>query len=190
MSVSRAIRGVLFAAGLAAGCGPSVGDDDADAAGNEGEGEEGEPEDDLSWLLGKYVTACGTDFETTRVYDCSKPFFHEIEFHADGTMTGVEVMCGNPATSFEVAVFGPDQEPGVATLKPAEGFDYVRIAGGTPDEATIHRTEDCFILEVRITSAGTDYVDYYYRGSFGYIPPVEGCAAEIFPTEVPECPGE
>lgn len=190
MSVSRAIRGVLFAAGMAAGCGPSVGDDDADAGENGEEGEVGEPDDDLSWLLGKFVKACGNDLDDVYVNDCSKSFFHEIEFHADGTMTGVEVMCGNPATVPEVAVFGPGPVPGAATLEPAEGFDHVYISGGYPAEARLNRTEDCFILEVQMRYGSTDYVHYYSRGSFGYIPPVEGCAAEIFPTEVPECPAE
>jgi hypothetical protein len=39
MSVSRSIQAVLVAVGLAPACGPSVGNDDADAAEN---GEEGE----------------------------------------------------------------------------------------------------------------------------------------------------
>ena len=189
MSVSQAIQAVLVAVAMAAGCGPSVGNDDADAGENGEEGEVGEPDDDLSWLLGKFTSSsCGTDFDTAEVSGCSAPNFHEIEFHADGTMTGVDVMCGNPATFPEVAVFGPGPEPGVATLEPAEGFDFVRISGGTPKEATLHRTEDCFILEVRMGTFGTNHVHYYYRGSFGYIPPVEGCASEAFPTEAPECP--
>ena len=186
MSVSWSIQAVLVAIGLAPACGPSVGNDDADAAEN---GEEGEP-DDLSWLLGKFVKACGNDFDEVYVNDCSKSFFHEIEFHADGTMTGVEVMCGNPAKLPEVAVFGLGPVPGAATLEPADGFDHVYISGGYPAEASLNRTKDCFILEVRMRYGSTDYVHYYSRGSFGYVPPVEGCAAEIFPTEVPECPAE
>jgi hypothetical protein len=190
MSVSQAIQAVLIAVGMAAGCGPSVGDDDADAGENGEEGEVGEPDDDLSWLLGKFVKACGNDFDEVYVNDCSKSFFHEIEFHADGTMTGVEVMCGNPAKLPEVAVFGPGPVRGAATLEPADGFDHVYISGGYPAEASLHQTEDCFILEVRMRTFGSDSVHYYSRGSFGYIPPVEGCAAEIFPTEVPDAPNE
>jgi hypothetical protein len=89
MSVSQAIQAVLVAVAMAAGCGPSVGDDDADAAEDGEEGEVGEPEDDLSWLLGKFTSSsCGTDFDTAEVSGCSAPNFHEIEFHPDGTMTG------------------------------------------------------------------------------------------------------
>jgi hypothetical protein len=190
MSVIYALGGALFAAGMAAGCGPSVGDDDADAGENGEEGEVGKPDDDLSWLLGKFVKACGSDPDELYVDGCAKPLFFELEFHADGTMTGTEVMCGNPATLPEIAVFEPGDEPGVATLRPADGFDHIPVAGVELAEASVHRTEDCFVVELRMRSGTTDYVHYYSRGSFGYIPPVEGCAAEIFPTEVPECPAE
>ena len=174
-------------AGLACACGPSVGAGDGE--GDAG-AEAGEPEDDLAWLVGKYNSACGTDFESTQELNCLEQRYQEVEFHEDGTMTGIEVLCGSPADEPELAVYAPGPEAGTATLKPAAGFDHVRIGFASPPEATLHRTEDCLVLEIRFSSAGTDYVRFYHRGAFTYPPPVEGCATELEPLETPTCADE
>lgn len=177
---------IAFWAAASLGCGPSIGDGDADAGAS---GEAGEPEDDLSWLVGKFTESCSTDFESAFVDGCSAQRFDEFEFHADGTMTAVDVLCGVRGKRPEVAVFAPGPEPGTATVTPAEGFDFIWIPGSTATETTVSRTEDCLIISAR-NNDRPDNVFYYLRGSFDYRPPTEGCDAEAFPTEVPECPTE
>ncbi len=175
---------------FAAGCGPSSGNSDGGGTA-EGTDSTAGPDDpnDLSWLVGRYLLPCQADsFERVSIDGCFEQLYHEVEFHPDGSMTGAQVMCGSRAPLDLVAEYRPGDAAGVAVIEPGQGFDKVYLYGHAK-RAEVRRTSDCMKIEVlREQDFGPSPVIYYIRGSFDYLPPAEGCGAEIFPTEVPVCP--
>jgi hypothetical protein len=103
-------------------------------------------------------------------------------------MTAAEVLCGSRVPLDLVAEYRPGETAGVALVEPAEGDEKVNLHGAVL-RGEVRRTSDCMKIEVVRESAGVVYAPIYFiRGSFDYIPPIDGCDVEAYPTEVPVCP--
>jgi len=196
MSLKGLVLLVLVAA--LEGCGPSADASDGTSSESETGGTSvaetstttaAEPSDDLSWLVGKFVLSCSPYPETPFVHGCSADTFEELEFHADGTMTTTHVMCGERSTFPDVAIYGPAAEQGIAPLAPGAGFDHVNLVGPAPS-GEVHRTGDCMTVEVVSKFATYSSTHFFVRGAFEYVRGPEGCSAEAFITEVPQCPAD
>jgi hypothetical protein len=147
----------------------------------------GEPDSDLSWLVGKYTSSCLPYPESPYVHGCKTDRSYELEFLPDGKMSSKTVFCAMSATQVEVGVYQPGATSGEAIIEPGEGFDHVYITGPTP-EAVVRKTDDCMVMEITTGSAGLLNTTYFVRGEFEYVPEAQGCSAEVVATAVPECP--
>jgi len=170
------------------GAEPGTGDSSsASSGGTAPETSTGEPDDDVSWLVGKYTSSCLPYPDPPFVHGCRTDTSYELEFHADGRMTSTRVFCGMSTTQVETGVYRPGSATGEALIEPDAGFDYFYVIGQTA-QATARKTDDCMIIEVSTVSTGTVYTGYFVRGEFQYVPEEHGCTTEVVATAVPECP--
>lgn len=194
LSHGRLSRGATWLI-LIAACGPQrqeadpgTGDSSSSSSGGTApDTSTGEPDNDVSWLVGKYTISCLPYPDPPFVHGCKTDRSYELEFLSNGTMTSTTIFCGMSATQVEIAVYKPTSVAGEAIIEPDEGFDHVYITGPTPG-ATARRTDDCMIIEVSTGSGGTGNTGYFVRGEFQYVPEAAGCLTEVVATVVPECP--
>lgn len=193
MSLSRTT--VIHGLFLLVSCGPepaTAADGTEESSSSVGEAEtsstsSGIAPDDLSWLVGSYTRACGSDSESPFVHGCKTDTSYELEFLPDGRMLSTRVFCGMATTQEETGMYRPGAIAGEAIIEPAAGFDQIYITGPV-SAATARRSPDCMLIEVTTGAAGTLNTSPFVRGEFEYVPEPQGCSTEVVAVAVPECP--
>lgn len=165
---------VVFAA-IGMGCGPDSGD----------------PPNDASWVVGRYLGGCGEDLAT-----CIANNLYELTFAEDGTVASVRVECGvRKAQTVEgQARWEATAEDGVVELFPVDDREAFTLISGGVTEAVVKRRDDCLKSDVQTTEGVSDPPDIYdyviHRGDFRYDVTICATTPHYLTGTAPECDPE